>query len=177
MKVEKLANQQKNYENFLLIFIFFYINVFCSLPAILADKIFMGQMRIDQINLHKKKSYFYLKQQLRNMRLYCLYIYAFCSLTDRPTDIHPLLIIQQLCYQKQPQHIILLLELFKGRGVLECITSIIVVDIICVKAFLLFQHKCNSYQLINAKLMDELFQMFLFQKIITIITSVQFGFS
>ncbi len=57
MKDEKLNNQQKNHE-------FMY---FVAYPA---DKIFMEQMLIEQMNLHKKKSDFYLKQQPRNRRLY-----------------------------------------------------------------------------------------------------------
>ena len=83
---------------------FFYIYIFCILTDRQTAQLFTENMPIEKMNLYKKKSDFYLKQQPKNLRLYFfLYIYAFCSLTDRPTDktfIKQMVIDQRIRHKK-----------------------------------------------------------------------------
>ncbi len=61
MKGEKLANQQKYHEIFHFIFKFYNYNTCCLPGSIETGKIFIEWILIDQMNLQKNESEFYLK--------------------------------------------------------------------------------------------------------------------
>ncbi len=87
-KVEKESvKESKKSKNLSTITKYFYIHVFCSLTDRQMEVIFVEQMLMYQINLHKKQASVVNSIREINVSIYIYtYIYAFCSQADKLTD-------------------------------------------------------------------------------------------